>query len=164
VPVTNMDLNSRKTTLRLLSNGVYVITSRDGDHLGAATVTWISQASFKPPLIMAAIRPESNVFRCLARSGVAAIHIVDCSQNAIAQRFFTPTSVAPGTINGEPYQDGRTTAPILQNFGAHVECRVRRIIEGEGDHALILMEVLDAECRAPVKPLTIRESPWQYGG
>ena len=106
-------------TLRLLSNGVYIITSRDGDHFGAATVTWLSQASFKPPLLMAAIRPESNVFRCLTHSCVAAIHIVDCSQKSIAQRFFTPTSVAPGTINGEPYQDGRTSAPILQNFGAH---------------------------------------------
>jgi hypothetical protein len=30
--------------------------------------------------------------------------------------------------------------------------------KAEGDHALILMEVLDAECRAPVKPLTIQES------
>ena len=151
-------------TLRLLSNGVYIITSRDGDHFGAATVTWLSQASFKPPLLMAAIRPESNVFRCLTHSCVAAIHIVDCSQKSIAQRFFTPTSVAAGTINGEPYRNGTTSAPILQNFGAHVECRVRRIIQGEGDHALILMEVIDAECRAPVQPLTIRESPWQYGG
>jgi flavin reductase (DIM6/NTAB) family NADH-FMN oxidoreductase RutF len=159
-----MDRNSRKTALRLLSNGVYIITSRDGDRFGAATVTWISQASFKPPLIMAAIRPASTVFKCLVRSGVAAIHIVDCSQQTIAQRFFTPTSVVDDTINGEPYQNGTTSAPVLQNFGAHVECRVRRIIEGEGDHALVVMEVVDAECRTPVKPLTIRESPWQYGG
>ena len=74
-----MDLSARKTALRLFSNGVYVITSRDGSKFGAATVTWISQASFKPPLIMAAIRPESSVFKCLSRSGVAALHVVDCS-------------------------------------------------------------------------------------
>jgi len=159
-----MDLNTRKTTLRLFSNGVYIITSRDGDKVGAATVTWISQASFKPPLIMAAIRPESNVFKCLSHSGVAAIHIVDHGQEIVAQRFFTRTFVASGTINGEPYQDGSTSAPILKNFGAHIECRVRRIVDGIGDHALILMEVHDAECRGAVNPLTIRESPWQYGG
>src|SRR5207244_13564087 len=103
-------------------------------------------------------------FRFLTHRGGPAIHHVDSSQKTDPQRYFTPTPVAAGTINGEPYQNGTTSAPILQNFGAHVECRIRRIIEGEGDHALILMEVTDAECRAPVKPLTIRESPWQYGG
>ncbi len=159
-----MDLNARKTALRLFSNGVYIITSRDGSNFGAATVTWISQASFKPPLIMAAIRPERSVFKCLSRSGVAVIHVVDCSQEMVAQRFFTPTCAASSTINGEPYRDGSTSAPILTTFAAHVECRVRRIIDGGGDHALILMEVQDAECRGPVNPLTIRDSPWQYGG
>ena len=46
---------------------MYVITSRYGEDYGAATVTWVSQASFRPPLIMAAIRPGSNVFKCLSR-------------------------------------------------------------------------------------------------
>ena len=159
-----MNPQVRKKTLRLLSNGVYVITSRDGSRFGAATVTWISQASFKPPLIMAAIRTNSNVFQCLSRSGVAAIHVVDCDQQAVAQRFFTPTRAETGAINGEPFQEGKTTAPVLRNFSAYVECRVQRIIKAEGDHAIVLMEVLEAECRAPVRPLTIRESPWEYGG
>src|SRR5215467_14930813 len=145
-----MDPKVKKSTLRLLSNGVYVVTSRDGDKFGAATVTWISQASFKPPLIMAAIRTNSNVFQCLSRSGVAAIHIVDCDQQAVAQRFFTPTRTELGAINGEPFQDGKTSAPILQNFRAHVECRVRQILECEGDHAVVVMEVLEAECHPPI--------------
>jgi flavin reductase (DIM6/NTAB) family NADH-FMN oxidoreductase RutF len=159
-----MDARTRKTTLRLLSNGVYIITSRHGEQLGAATVTWVSQVSFKPPMVMAAIRGNSNVFQCLSRSGVAAIHIVDSNQQAIAQRFFAPTRVMPGTINGEPFQDGKTSAPVLVNLGAFLECRVHRILEGEGDHAVVLMEVLEAECRMPVNPLSIRESPWEYGG
>jgi flavin reductase (DIM6/NTAB) family NADH-FMN oxidoreductase RutF len=52
----------------------------------------------------------------------------------------------------------------LQNLAAYVECRIKRILEGEGDHAIVVMEVLDAECRAAVQPLTIRDSPWEYGG
>jgi len=159
-----MDPNIRKKTLRLFSNGVYVVTSRDGERFGAATVTWISQASFKPPLLMAAIRRDSNVFQCLARSHVAAVHIVNSDQQAIAQKFFSPTRAEPGIINGERFQPGKTSAPILQDLGAYVECRVRRIIEDEGDHAMVILEVLEAECLAPMQPLTIRESPWEYGG
>ena len=159
-----MDIACRKKTLRLLSNGVYILTARDGDHFGAATVTWLSQASFKPPLLMAAVQANSNVFKCLSKSGTVAVHIVDASQEKIAQRFFAPTSADEGGLNGEPFREGKTSAPILQNLGAYVECRVKRIVEGEGDHAIVVMEVLEAECRATVQPLTIRDSPWEYGG
>lgn len=140
------------------------MTARDGEQFGAATVTWLTQASFKPPLLMAAVRTDSSVFKCLSRSGVAVVHIVDSSQQSIAQSFFTPTRADSSRINGEPFQDGRMSAPILQNLAAYMECRVKRILESEGDHAIVVMEVLEAECRAPVHPLTIRESPWEYGG
>lgn len=159
-----MDVATRRKALRLLSNGVYIITARDGEDFGAATVTWISQASFKPPLLMAAVRADSNVFKCLSRSGAAAVHIVDRGQQEIAQRFFTPTCADADRINGEPFHGGRTSAPILENMGAYLECRVKRIVEGEGDHAIVLLEVQEAECRTAVSPLTIRESPWEYGG
>lgn len=139
------------------------MTSVNGARYGAATVTWVSQASFKPPLIMAAVRPDSNVFQCLSESGVAAIHILDADQQEIAQRFFSPTSVAEGTINGEPFWPGLTRAPILQSARAHVECVVRQMVT-LGDHAVVIMEVVKAECCREVHPLTVAASPWQYGG
>src|SRR6266513_1613190 len=43
----------------MLSNGVYVLTARNEDRYGAATVIGVSQVSFKPSLIMAAVRRES---------------------------------------------------------------------------------------------------------
>jgi flavin reductase (DIM6/NTAB) family NADH-FMN oxidoreductase RutF len=86
-----MDPTIKKKMLRLLSNGVYIITSRHREQFGAATVTWLSQASFKPPLIMLALRTDSNVFRCLSQSGMAAVHVVETNQQDIAQKFFTPT-------------------------------------------------------------------------
>lgn len=159
-----MELMTRRKALRLLSNGMYVITSRSGDHYGAATVTWISQASFKPPLIMAAIRTGSNVFKCLSCSGFAAIHVLGTDQQDVAQRFFFPTKTDGSRINGEPFTEGTTGVPILPNTPAHVECRVVRLLADVGDHAVVIFEVLEAECRELVRPLTIAESPWQYGG
>jgi flavin reductase (DIM6/NTAB) family NADH-FMN oxidoreductase RutF len=148
----------------MLSNGLYVMTSRSGDRYGAATVTWVSQASFRPPLIVAAVRPESNVFACLRQSGVAAIHILGRGQEDLARRFFEPTRADDGRLNGEPFRDGATEAPILRNAPAFVECRVRRILDDLGDHALVVLEVLEAGCGEPVRPLTIADSPWEYGG
>jgi flavin reductase (DIM6/NTAB) family NADH-FMN oxidoreductase RutF len=159
-----MDAHTRRKTLRMLSNGVYVLTSRDGHRYGAATVTWVSQASFKPPLIMAAIRTESNVFKCLAESRVAVLHIVGDGQQEIARRFFSPTAAGTGTINGEPVVGGKTEAPVLPNLPAHIECQLERIVETGGDHAVVILRVVEAECRDEVRPLTIADSPWEYGG
>jgi hypothetical protein len=33
-----------------------------------------------------------------------------------------------------------------------------------GDHAVVVMEVVEAECRGDVRPLTVAASPWEYGG
>jgi flavin reductase (DIM6/NTAB) family NADH-FMN oxidoreductase RutF len=158
-----MDPSVRKRTLRLLSNGMYVMTSSSGEQHGAATLTWISQASFTPPLVMAAIRPTSNVFKCLAESHVAAIHILGADQQEMAQRFFSPTRVLDDTINGEPFVPGVTRAPILKNARAHVECEVRHIFT-RGDHAVVVLEVVEAEYHGEIDPLTVAASPWEYGG
>ena len=158
-----MDARARKRTLRSLSNGMYIVTSSSGPDYGAATVTWLSQASFKPPLVMAAIRPDSNVFKCLARSGAAAVHVLDSSQQDLAFRFFSPTRVVDGTINGEPFTPGVTGAPILTNGAAYFECLVRRMVS-LGDHAVVILEVIEADCRRAVQPLTVAASPWEYGG
>lgn len=159
-----MDPCARKKTLRLLSNGMYVITSRDGDRLGAATVTWVSQASFQPPLVMTAIRTSSNVFQCLSRSKLAAIHILADDQKEMAQKFFFPTALEDGGINGEPFTDGLTTAPVLQNARAFIECRVVRILDDIGDHAIVVFEVVEAQYKNFLHPLIIAETPWHYGG
>src|SRR5438552_18830766 len=108
----------------MLSNGVYVLTSRSGNRYGAATVSWVSQTSFKPPLIMSAVRRESDVFRCLAESRSAVLHIVGDRQQDIAKRFCFATHAERGTVNGEAFMDGRAGAPVLPNLPAYIECRV----------------------------------------
>ncbi|HET7766815.1 MAG TPA: flavin reductase family protein [Burkholderiales bacterium] len=159
-----MDEKLKQKALRLLSNGVYVLTSRSADRYGAATVTWVSQASFRPPLVMAAVRRESNVFECLAESGHAVLHVVGSRQQEIARRFFFPTHAVCGTINGEAFMEGRTASPVLPSLPAYVECRLERIVDTEGDHAVVILRVVEADCREKVRPLTMADTPWRYGG
>ncbi|MGH2566810.1 MAG: flavin reductase family protein [Bacteroidota bacterium] len=162
-----MDPKVKQKVLRMISNGMYVITSRHEERVGAATVTWLSQASFKPPLIMAAVRQDSNVFECLSQSRVASVQILASHQQDIARKFLATTQANSGMINGEPYVDGKTKSPILVNAPAFIECSVRQIVDEGGDHAVVILEVLEAEIHPDavgVKPLLIAESPWRYGG
>jgi flavin reductase (DIM6/NTAB) family NADH-FMN oxidoreductase RutF len=159
-----MDATKKRKALRLFSYGMYVMTSRGKHGYGAGTVTWLSQASFKPPLLMAAIRRDSKLFACLSETRVAAIHVVASGQESIAQKFFSPTKVSDDRMNGEPFRTGKTSAPVLKNFPAYIECEVREIVDNGGDHAVVVMEVVEAEFREAVKPLVLAESPWQYAG
>ncbi|HEY2981900.1 MAG TPA: flavin reductase family protein [Anaerolineales bacterium] len=76
----------------------------------------------------------------------------------------SPARAERGTINGEPFAEGRTAAPVLADLPAHIECQVERIVDTDGDHAVVILRVVEAECREQVRPLTIAETPWQYGG
>lgn len=159
-----MDLKKKQKALRLISNGMYIVTARAGTKYGAATVTWLSQASFKPPLIMAAVRPEGSVFSCLSESRHGAVHILGSHQQEIARKFLAATGMKDGKINGEPFIEGTTSAPILKNVLSYVECKVQRIISDGGDHAIVIMEVVNAEHSEDFKPLLVADSPWKYGG
>jgi len=50
------------------------------------------------------------------------------------------------------------------NAPAYLECRVRNCVQTEGDHVVVVLEVVEAESRLAVQPLTVAESPWEYGG
>jgi flavin reductase (DIM6/NTAB) family NADH-FMN oxidoreductase RutF len=159
-----MDPKIKQKTLQLLTNGMYVLTSRHGDKFGAATITWVSQASFKPPLLMAALRKDGSVFECLAASRVAVLHVLGSDQKDIAQKFFAPTQVSEGMLNGEPFIEGKTSAPILKNLSAYLECKLVHICEEHGDHAVVILEVVDVGGHATLHPLVVSDSPWKYGG
>ena len=49
-----MDANVKKSVLRMIPYGMYVLTAKGKDDaVAAATVNWVTQASFQPPLISA---------------------------------------------------------------------------------------------------------------
>jgi len=149
----NADVRMRQQALRMLTSGVYVMTSRSEDRVCAATLTWVSQASFEPPLVMAAVRRKSDLYDCVAESGVAALHIVGDNQQDIAWRFRFPAASACDALAGEPFSDGITTAPILASLPAYLECELDRIVDTGGDHAVVILRVVDAACGRGVRPL-----------
>ena len=72
-----MDPKTKQKVLRLLTNGMYILTSRSAKSFGAATVTWVSQASFKPPLLMVALRKDGSAFQCVVESRVHLVHVLE---------------------------------------------------------------------------------------
>ena len=157
-----MNEKIRKQTLRMFSYGVYVLTSKSEDNYCAATVTWVSQASFDPLLISVCIKRDSASYKVVKERGEFLLHIVGENQRNIAASFFKQTTLKNGLINNQEYhlQDN---LPLLKEVPAYLKCRVLNIIEN-GDHPLFLSEVKNAVVCQELEPLQLRSTGWSYGG
>jgi flavin reductase (DIM6/NTAB) family NADH-FMN oxidoreductase RutF len=139
-----MDANAKKTALRMIPYGLYVLTGRTQDgRVAAATVNWVTQASFEPPLVVVGVKADSSAHEVLAQAGSFCLNILGKGQQAKAFQFFKPAAVEGDTIGGEPFRSGTTGAPVLESVPAFVECSVVEIVE-QGDHAIFIGAVVEA--------------------
>lgn len=158
-----MTVADRKQALRQLTYGLYIATARGPAGDAAGTVTWFSQSSFEPPLVMAGIKRRSSLYRAIEASRAFAIHVVGRSQKELAVRFFRAVRAEGDTLNGCRFERGATGAPVLVDPPAWLECRVLDEVR-RGDHAVFVAEVVAAGVRGDEPPLTLREAGFTYGG
>jgi flavin reductase (DIM6/NTAB) family NADH-FMN oxidoreductase RutF len=145
-----MDANVKKTALRMIPYGIYVLTAEAPDgSIAAATVNWVTQTAFAPPLVVAGVKTDSGVYATARKAGAFALNMLGKGQQGIAFAFFKPTTVGDGKLSGQPYRKGSSGAPILENAPAAVECKIHEVIE-RGDHHIFVGEVVDAHlAKAP---------------
>ena len=158
-----MDEQAKKTALRMIPYGLYVLATRDGDKVNAAAINWLTQASFKPPLLAMGIKTDSDTFQNLKKDGAFALSILGTGQKDTAFAFFKPTEHDGDTINGHAYEPGATGSPVLVDAPAWVEGKVTDIVE-RGDHAVVVAEVTAAGVRNETPVLTLSECGVFYGG
>src|SRR5207244_10217055 len=52
-----MNEDAKKTALRMIPYGIYVLTADDGSgNVAAATVNWVTQTAFSPPLVVVGVK------------------------------------------------------------------------------------------------------------
>jgi flavin reductase (DIM6/NTAB) family NADH-FMN oxidoreductase RutF len=139
-----MDADQKKTALRMIPYGLYVLTAQDKNgERTAATVNWVTQTSFEPPLVVVGVKADSHAKTVIGASGSFALNFLGKGQQSIAYGFFKSVESDAQQIGGQPYRAGKTGAPILAATPAFVECRVVETIE-KGDHAIVVGEVVEA--------------------
>jgi len=120
------------------------MTAEDKDgRISAATVNWVTQASFKPPLVAVGVKTDSKIHDIIKTAGNFALNVLGNGQQGTAYSFFKQAERDGQKISGEPFRAGSTGAPVLENTPAFVECRLVTTVE-EGDHSIFVGEVVDA--------------------
>ncbi len=160
-----MDPQAKKTALRMITHGLYLLTVKHDDQLNASTVSWLSQASFDPPLVMAGVKADTLTHALVEKSRQFAINLLAVGQTEMAQTFFKQAEREGDKLSGYTFEPGPATgAPIFLDVPAWFECRVTDMIK-RGDHTVVVAEVIEAGVRDPnATPMALRDTTWHYGG
>ena len=139
-----MDDNAKKTALRMIPYGLYVLTSaaKDGE-VAAATVNWVTQTAFEPPQVVVGVKADSSAHTIIKKAGHFALNVLGKAHQGLAFAFFKPAEVDGHTVSGEPFSTGTSGCPLLESAAAHIECRLVHTFE-QGDHSVFVGEVIDA--------------------
>ena len=160
-----MDPKDKRTALRAINYGLYVLTTVDGDDVGAAGVNWLSQASFDPPLVMAGVKAGTETEAIIGRSGHFVVNVLGEDQLDVAKAFFRPTVVEGTSLNGYQFRPAPASgAPVLVDLPYWFEARVTDTID-RGDHTVYVAEVIGAGVHdETITPLVLRSTGMAYGG
>jgi flavin reductase (DIM6/NTAB) family NADH-FMN oxidoreductase RutF len=142
-----MDTDAKKTVLRMIPYGIYVLTADDGSgKMGAATVNWVTQSAFAPPLVVVGVKADSAVYAALKSAGGFALNMLGKAHKSLAFAFFKPTKIENGLLSGQAFTRASNGAPILDAALGAVECKVLSLVE-QGDHHVVVGEVVEAHLR-----------------
>jgi flavin reductase (DIM6/NTAB) family NADH-FMN oxidoreductase RutF len=144
-----MDPQQKKTALRMIPYGLYVLASETTDgRVAAATVNWVTQVAFEPPLIALGVKTDSSAHEVIKRAGHFALSVLGKGQQDVAFAFFKSVQREGELIGGHRFLRGALGSPVLASAPAHVECALVATVE-KGDHSVFVGEVRDAAVRTP---------------
>lgn len=160
-----MDPAIRKKALRGITYGIYIAGARGANagELTAFTATWVTQASFEPPLVAMAVRGSGAPYQMIAATGVFSVNILPSGRSDLAKRFVQRIEPGKDRFEGVEFYTLGTGTPILKDALRFIECRVIDRVE-RGDHGLFVGEVVHAGVHAEGEPLTLKETGMSYGG
>ena len=154
----------KRAVLGMIPYGLYVVGVGRGEGCGAYVANWISQASFKPPLLMLGVLRKGRQHGIIESERALAVSFLASDQKDLASRFLRFQAADGGRLSGLAFTAGRATgAPVLDEAPGFVECRVRQIVAG-GDHDVVLAEVVEAGWRRAATPLMLSDTSWSYAG
>jgi flavin reductase (DIM6/NTAB) family NADH-FMN oxidoreductase RutF len=157
----------RRRVLWTMPSGLYIVGSRAGERRNGMTCNWVTQLGFDPKLLGVSVEKDAVTHELISEGGAFALNIIDREDRAIVRKFTKPVEVdlEARTLNGFPFHDGVSGAPILDHAVAYADCEVRATTD-VGSHTLFIGEIVDSgfqkDEETPV--LRMEDTRMNYGG
>ena len=157
-----------RDALHMMHYGFYSITSRRGDEVNAMVANWITQASFSPRLIVFAVAKKARSHDLIIEGKVMGINIFKKANKDTILQFSRSSAKDPDKMEGAEYAEGpETGVPLLKGASAHIECRVKDVLDIGGDHTLIVAEPVSGQVVEEVDAadtMSVPDTGWSYAG
>jgi flavin reductase (DIM6/NTAB) family NADH-FMN oxidoreductase RutF len=155
---------AKKTVLRTIPYGLYVLGVSHGGEDSAAAINWVTQTAFEPPLIVMGVKKDSGAYALIKQSKKFALSFLESGQKDLAFAFFKPTTVDGNLMNGQQFERGaQSGAAVISAAPAYVEGNYVGEVE-IGDHSCVVGEVTNAVLKRDYSILTLEECGVKYGG
>ncbi len=159
-----MNEDAKKNLLRLIPHALYVLACRVSGKTAVSTVSWVTQASFKPPLVVVGLKKDSLTFETVKEARSFTLNFLGKDQKDVAQKFFKRAEPEGHSIAGEDFLESPLYQhPIFPKMTGFLECKVLEIVD-LGDHSVVVAEVREAQSGPLEGPLLLSTTGWQYGG
>ena len=98
-----MNADAKKTVLRMIPYGIYVLTADDGKgNVAAATVNWVTQTAFAPPLVVVGVKTNSGAYQIIKDDEDLRPQHAGQGPEGAAFTFFQPADVRTARSAGRP--------------------------------------------------------------
>jgi flavin reductase (DIM6/NTAB) family NADH-FMN oxidoreductase RutF len=163
----------RRRVLWAMPQGLYIVGSTDGaERRNGMVLNWVTQLSFDPKLVGIGVEHGALTHELIGATGVFSVCFVHRDDRAIMRKFTKPVDVdlAASTLNGFPFVQRVTGAPILTQSVAYLDCRVVERPDfghaSSGGHTFFVGEIVDADfLQAEDSPvLRMEDTRMNYGG
>ncbi len=149
--------NDFSDVLAKIPYGVSVVTlGRGGAKVeNGLTISWMSQVSFTPPMLLVAVDKLHYSLDLLRSTKNFCVNLLGEDQLALAGRFAKQATtgedkLAEAEVEQRPAESG---AAILTASVAYFDCEVTSMVEA-GDHVLVIGRIEDAAVLNERAPLT----------
>jgi flavin reductase (DIM6/NTAB) family NADH-FMN oxidoreductase RutF len=146
---------------RRIPYGIYVLTTKQGTHLWALIVSWVSQVSYSPPLLMVALRRNRKVLPAIRESGFFSLSLLKKEQISLIPQVKGTSPESVSSLFSE--EKNPKIAPFLRGCLAFWDCLLVSAVEA-GDHVLFIGEVRSASTEGKGDPLTTMDYGKTYIG
>jgi flavin reductase (DIM6/NTAB) family NADH-FMN oxidoreductase RutF len=149
-----------RRVLQNMTYGVYVLTALHQQKAHAMVVSWVSQVSYEPPLILVGVRHNRPMIPVLTESGFFGLNLLQKG------RISSFSVIKPALPQENPVWMERKTAsgvPIMNDALGYLELKLEHTYT-PGDHTLFVGKILDGVVMAEVEPLTTLDYGEAYIG
>jgi flavin reductase (DIM6/NTAB) family NADH-FMN oxidoreductase RutF len=140
-----MSTSDISDVLAKIPYGVSVVTmGRGGAKVeNGLTISWMSQVSFNPPMLMVAVDKLHYSVDLLRSTKNFCVNLLGDDQLPLAGRFAKQATTGEDKLEDVPQRPAESGAAILTDAIAFFDCEVTSMVEA-GDHLVVIGQIEDA--------------------